>query len=51
MIELIIELLQISDFYGESERIDIAKGKNKLEYKLTDIYKQGKRKLKWQLKK
>jgi hypothetical protein len=35
MITEIIDLLQISDFYGESETIDIAKGKYAYPNSLT----------------
>jgi hypothetical protein len=46
MIAQIIQLLQISDFYGESNLIDIAKGKHKIETTLKGTYKQGIRKIK-----
>jgi len=47
MIDLIIQMLQISDFYGESELIDIAKGKNKLPLTIKDMRKSKKRNKKW----
>lgn len=50
MIEQIINLLRVSEFYGESENIDIAKGKYKLSNSLIENYKQGKRKLLLKLK-
>lgn len=43
MIQQIIELLAIDEFYGESELIDIAKGKYKIQYSIVDKYKQKKR--------
>lgn len=48
MIDLIIQMLQISDFYGESELIDIAKGKNKLPLTLKEHIKSKKRNKEWQ---
>lgn len=42
MIQLIIQLLQINEFYGESENIEIAKGK----YKIASTFKQGWKKAK-----
>jgi len=43
MIEKIIELLAIDEFYGQSELIDIAKGKYKIQHSIVDKYKQKKR--------
>lgn len=43
MIQQIIAMLQVSDFYGESELIDIAKGKYKLHTSLSKAIKQLKR--------
>jgi hypothetical protein len=43
MIQKIIELLAIDEFYGQSEIIDIAKGKYKIQYSIVDKYKQKKR--------
>jgi hypothetical protein len=42
MIQLIIQLLAIDEFYGVSKNIDIAKGVNKLP-KAKEILKQAKR--------
>jgi hypothetical protein len=39
----IITMLQVSDFYGESQLIDIAKGKYKLHTSLSKAIKQLKR--------
>lgn len=39
-------MLQLDNFYGESELIDIAKGKYKLHTSLKKAIKQGKRELK-----
>jgi|TARA_R110002153_G_C12914813_1_gene453935 hypothetical protein len=48
MIEKILEMLQISDFMGESEAIDIAKGKYKTQDTLKGFKKQIKRAKSWQ---
>jgi hypothetical protein len=48
MIDLIVQMLKISDFYGESELIDIAKGKHKITTNLTEKAKQIKRAKSWQ---
>lgn len=45
MIENIIILLSIDDFYGKSDRIDIAKGKNEFTTSFKKAWKQRKR---WQ---
>tara|TARA_R100000734_G_scaffold12595_1_gene9344 strand:- start:5041 stop:5190 length:150 start_codon:yes stop_codon:yes gene_type:complete len=44
MIKQILELLNISDWYGVSENVDIAKGKYKINDSLKEAYKQGLRK-------
>ena len=41
MINKIIEMLLLSDFYGESENIDIAKGKYKFTTSIKEQYKQA----------
>ena len=46
MISKIIDALQAFDYYGESDIIEIAKGK----YKMPETIKQGKEKLKRQFK-
>lgn len=38
-------MLQLDDFYGESELIDIAKGKHELTTSMKKILKQGKREI------
>ena len=43
MIKNIIAMLKISDFYGVSENIDIAKGKYKIPKGFKEAVKQGKR--------
>jgi len=43
MIENIITLLSIDDFYGKSDRIDIAKGKFELTTSFKKAWKQRKR--------
>lgn len=46
MIKHILDILKLDDFYGKSEFIDIAKGKNEIPKTIHKAYKQGKRKLK-----
>lgn len=43
MIQQIIAMLQLDDFYGNTETIDIAKGKYKLHTSLKKAIKQLKR--------
>jgi hypothetical protein len=50
MIQQILELLKASNHFGESEFIEIAKGKNKLPETWNEAYKQHKRQLKWRKK-
>jgi hypothetical protein len=45
MIKQIIAMLKISDFYGVSENIDIAKGKYKIPKGLKDSFKITTRKM------
>jgi hypothetical protein len=45
MLNTIIQLLKSGDFYGQSEIIDIAKGKYKLTTSVRESYKQAKREL------
>lgn len=45
MIQQLIAMLQISEFYGESETIDIAKGKYKYHTSIRKAIKQAKREL------
>jgi Mg2+/Co2+ transporter CorB len=44
MIEKIIQLLMVSNFYGISENIDIAKGKYKFTTSIKEQWKQAQRK-------
>lgn len=44
MIENILKLLSIEDFYGVSKNIDIAKGKHELTTSFKKAWKQRKRK-------
>jgi hypothetical protein len=44
MIEKIIQLLMVSNFYGVSENIDIAKGKYKFITSIKEQWKQAQRK-------
>lgn len=46
MIQHILNLLKLYDYYGKSEYIDIAKGRNEIPTTIKAAYKQGKRKLK-----
>jgi len=48
MIKNILQLLQLDEFYGQSELIEFAKGKYKLEQSRKGIRKQQKRASKWQ---
>lgn len=51
MIVDIIEMLKQADYKGESELIDIAKGKHKKPGNIKEVYKQFKRELAWLSKK
>jgi hypothetical protein len=46
MIKQIIAMLQIDEFYGEGEYIEIAKGKYKLHTSFRKAFKQAKREIK-----
>jgi hypothetical protein len=50
MIELIFEMLYLSEHYRQSELIEIAKGKNELPENWKDVITQIKRKKAWQKK-
>lgn len=50
MIEAIFEMLYLTDHYGKSELIDIAKGKNEIPKTWADTIKQIKRAKAWQKK-
>jgi len=41
------EILRLNEFYGASEAIEIAKGKNELPLTLKKGFKQLRRELKW----
>jgi hypothetical protein len=43
MIRNVIDMLQVSDFYKQSERIDIAKGKYAIPYNFKQLKKLIKR--------
>ena len=43
MIERIIQMLSLSEFYGVSENIDIAKGKYKIPTTIKEAVKSNKR--------
>tara|TARA_R100000935_G_C2677467_1_gene101396 strand:+ start:76 stop:216 length:141 start_codon:yes stop_codon:yes gene_type:complete len=44
---MILKLLNMDDFCGIDETIEIAKGKNKMPETLKEGYKQIKRTIKW----
>jgi hypothetical protein len=46
MIKLILEMLQLDEHYGQSETIEIAKGKYELHNNFAKGFKQIKRELK-----
>ena len=41
------EILRLNEFYGESEAIEVAKGRNELPLTLKKGFKQLRRELKW----
>ena len=43
MIGTILQLLQVADYYGFTENIDIAKGKYEIAKNIKQAYEQGKR--------
>jgi len=45
MIKLIIDLLQVNPYYGVSERIDIAKGKNAIPKTWKGLWENIKRRI------
>ena len=45
MIENIMNMLKLTEHLGETNNIEIAKGKYKLYSKIKDIYKQEKRRI------
>lgn len=51
MIELIIQMLQLNEFEGQSELIEIAKGKYKIQDNVKGIRRQIKREKAWQQRK
>lgn len=48
MIGILTKILSIDDFYGVSDTIDTAKGKNKLPQNIKEGWQQYKRKKAWQ---
>lgn len=48
MLGIILDILAMDDFYGISEEIEIAKGKYKLCTSWKEVWKQRKRKKRWQ---
>jgi hypothetical protein len=51
MIEQILNLLKASSHYGQSELIEIAKGKYEYPKTFSDFFKQVKREFKWRKRK
>lgn len=51
MIKNVIKLLKTQDFYGESEIIEIAKGRYKIPETWTEVVKNIKRQVRWRLRK
>jgi len=51
MIKHILDLLALDEFYGQSELIEIAKGKNEIPTTIKQGFKQLKRQIKWQKRK
>lgn len=51
MLGIVLDILATDEFYGISEEIEIAKGKNKLPLSFKEGWKQRKRKRAWQLQK
>lgn len=47
MIELIFEMLYLSEHYGQSEEIEIAKGKHEIPQSIKQAKEQAKRYAKW----
>ena len=48
MLDKIIQLLPLNNYYGDSKAIDLAKGYYKIPRTYRDTYEQFKRDLKWQ---
>lgn len=51
MIQNILKILNSADFIGQSEEIEIAKGKYKIPMSIAEATNQFKRELKWQKEK
>lgn len=50
MIEIILNMLAMDNFYNISEEIEIAKGKNKLPMGIREGYRKAIRRAKWSRK-
>lgn len=48
MIKEIFKLIKLNDYYGDSDVIDVAKGKYKIPTTVVEAYKQFRRDLAWQ---
>ncbi len=51
MIQNILELLRLNDYYGEHDLIDVAKGRYEYPNTYREVLRSLKRSMKWQLKK
>lgn len=51
MLKEIIDMLQLDDHFGQSENIEIAKGKYELPKTIKTAKRQLKREIKWRLRK
>ena len=47
MIEQILQMLRIDPWYGRSELIEIAKGKNKIPKTVKEVFEQTRREVKF----
>lgn len=50
MIKILLDTLSMDEFYGVSEEIEIAKGKNKLKLSFGEKWEEHKRKREWSQK-
>lgn len=51
MIQLIFEMLYLSEHYGQSEEIEIAKGKHEIPQTFKEAVRHAKRRKEWQKRK
>jgi hypothetical protein len=50
MLAIILDMLEVSEYYGLTDEIEIAKGKNKLCTNWKQAWEQRKRRKAWQRK-